>query len=113
MLKRSSTESSQSWRRTTLYYLTTCTHPVPFEELVDTVARQECESNIGDIPAEVYDEVAMDLHHTHLPKLSEWEIIDYETEMKLATVVKTLRPLDEYLHLTEQHDHYATRNDRA
>ena len=92
-------------RRTILYYLTTCTHPVPFEELVDTVALQESESHVGDIPAEVYEEVAVDLHHTQLPKLAKWGIIDYNRDLKLATVAETLRPLDEYLRLAEQHDH--------
>ena len=96
-------------RRTVLYYLTTCTYPIPFEELVDTVASQESESHVGDVPAEVYEEVAVDLHQTQLPKLAEWGIVDYDTDLKLATVAETLRPLDEYLRLAEQHDHQRVR----
>lgn len=100
-------------RRTVLYYLTSCTHSVTLEELVDTVAIHESESHAGDIPAEVYEEVAIDLHHTQLPKLAEWGIIDYDTDRKLATVAKTLRPLDEYLRIAEQHDHKQVQtNDR-
>ena len=91
-------------RRMVLYYLTTCMHPIPLEELVDTVALQESETHVGDIPAEVYEEVAVDLHHTQLPKLTDGGIVNHDTDLKLATVAETIRPLDEYLHLAEQYD---------
>lgn len=92
-------------RRRILYYLTTCNYPVPLNELIDKVAIQEAETHVGDIPAEVYEQVALDLHHTQLPKLSEWGVIDYNTEVNLVAVADTLRPLDEYLQLAMQHDH--------
>lgn len=91
-------------RRTILYHLTSCTYPVPFEEVVDKVAVQESKTYVTDIPAKVYEQIALDLHHTHLPKLAQWGIIEYEKDLKLITVAETLRPLDEYLHLTKQHD---------
>lgn len=91
-------------RRQTLYYLTTCDYPVPLKELIDKVARQESEAHVGDIPAEVYEQVALDLYHTHLPKLAEWGVIEYNKQVNLVALAGTLRPLDEYLHLAKQHD---------
>lgn len=91
-------------RRLILYHLTTCKYPVPLEELVDKIAFQESEAHVADIPAEVYEQVALDLHHTQLPKLAEWDIIDYSKDLNLVAVADTLRPLDEYLHLAKQHE---------
>lgn len=91
-------------RRMILYYLTTCNYPVPLKELIDEVTVQESETHVGDIPAEVYEQVALDLHHTQLPKLAEWGVIDYSKELNLVATADTLRPLDEYLHLAKQHD---------
>lgn len=91
-------------RRRVLYYLTTCNYPVPLKELIDKVTIQEAETHVGDIPAEVYEQVALDLHHTQLPKLAELGVIDYNKEVNLVAVADTLRPLDEHLHLAKQHD---------
>lgn len=92
-------------RRRILYYLKTCNYPVPLKELIDQVAIQESDTHIGYIPAEVYEQVAVDLYHNQLPKLAEWGVIDYNREVNLVAVADTLRPLDEYLHIAKQHDH--------
>lgn len=91
-------------RRMILYHLSGCTYPVPFKELVDTVAVQESEVHAADVSAEVYERVALDLHHIQLPKLVEWGVIDYNKRLRLVAVAESLRPLDEYLHLAKQHD---------
>lgn len=102
---------SNERRRTILYHLTACSYPVPFEEVVDKVAVQESKTYATDIPAEVYEQVASDLHHTQLPKLAQWGIIEYERELKLITIAETLRPLDEYLRLAKQHDQQVEAHD--
>lgn len=94
---------SNQRRRAILSHLTKCTYPVPFEELVESVATQETESNSIETSDEVYERVAMDLHHTQLPKLMDWGVIDYEDDQELIRPADTLRPLDEYLRLAEQH----------
>lgn len=99
-------------RRVILYYLTTCTYPVPFKELVEEVAEQESETQAAEGPTESYEQVAVDLHHTQLPKLAQWGVIEYNTEMELITVAETLRPLDEYLQLAKQHDQQEEPYDR-
>lgn len=95
-------------RRRILYYLTRCNYPVPLKELIEKVAIQESETHVGDIPAEVYEQVALDLHHTQLPKLAELGVVDYSKDLNLIAVTDTLRPLDEYLHLAQQHDSQET-----
>lgn len=91
-------------RRTILSYLTRCRYPVPFEELVEIVASQETESNSVETSDEVYERVAMGLYHTQLPKLADWGVIDYDENLRLIQPADTLRPLDEHLRLSEQHD---------
>ena len=91
-------------RRYALYHLANCTYPVPFTELVAKVAKRESEDSPPNIPDEVYERVAIDLYHVQLPKLDEYGIVDYTEDRELITVAESLRPLDEYLHLAEQHD---------
>lgn len=100
-------------RRSILYHLTTSKHPVPFEELVEIITVEEAETDREDIPVKVYEQVALDLHHKQLPKLDQWGIIEYNTEVELITVAETLRPLDEFLRLAKQHDQQSETQDRS
>lgn len=93
-------------RRTILSHVMTCKYPVPFEELVDIVATREADGNAVEPADEIYKQVAIDLYHTQLPKLADWDVIDYNQNLHLIRPAETLRPLDEYLHLAEQHDRY-------
>lgn len=91
-------------RRRILYYLTTCNYAVPLKELIDKVVIQEAEPHKENLPADVYGQIALDLHHTQIPKLAEAGVIEYNKQEKLVALADTIRPLDEYLHLAEQHD---------
>lgn len=95
---------SNQRRRTILSHLTTCTYPVPFEELVEIVAKQEIETDSVKPSNEVYKKVVVDLYHIQLPKLADWGVIDYHKNLRLIRPAETLRPLDEYLRLAEQHE---------
>ena len=90
-------------RRTLLSHLMTCKYPVPFEELVERVATQETATDPVETPKEVYKHVAMDLYQTQLPKLANWGVIDYNQDLQLIRPAESLRPLDKYLRLAEQH----------
>lgn len=100
---------SNQRRRTILSHLTACKYPVPFEELVETLATQETEANSGAPSNEVYERIAVDLYHTQLPKLADFGVIEYENR-ELIQPADTLRLLDEFLYLAEQHeDDWQTR----
>lgn len=101
-------------RRLLLSHLASCTYPVPFTELVAKVVAQESDDSLPNVSDELYEQVAIDLYHVQLPKLDEYGIVDYTEDVELVTVAETLRPLDEYLRLAEQHErtHYSVDDRR-
>jgi len=63
-------------RRIALDYLADRTGPVDVEELAASIAARESDENIaGD---DTVQQVAVTLHHVHLPKLAEFGVVDYE-----------------------------------
>nr|WP_135304922.1 hypothetical protein [Halomicroarcula amylolytica] len=50
---------------------------VKLRELVDWVAGQEEAHN-----SDQYESIAIALHHTHLPKLAEHEVLDYDVRSR-------------------------------
>jgi hypothetical protein len=73
-------------RRHALRYLTAAERTVPLSELANHVATAESSND--------YQQVAIDLHHRHLPKLAEEELISYDAEANLTTVTEDGRRFD-------------------
>lgn len=65
-------------RRLALDILAGQTTPVELEELAAGIAAREDESTSVD--EETLERVAITLHHTHLPKLAEAGVLDYDPE---------------------------------
>lgn len=65
-------------RRYVLYYLDEQEGRVSLEELTEEIAKGE--ANDSEILAEDYEEVELSLHHTHLPKSTAAEFIEYDVE---------------------------------
>lgn len=64
--------------------------PIALHELVTAVASWETdETEWADVSADLTDEVAAALHHVHLPKLDEADLIDYDTETNAVTSART------------------------
>ena len=63
-------------RRLALDYLADRTGPVDVEELAGTIAAHESDQNIAG--EDTVQQVAVSLHHVHLPKMAELGVIDYE-----------------------------------
>lgn len=68
-------------RRYVLHCLSMTDDPVRFDELVDRIVRWEREMDTGRSENHRRD-VAIDLHHHHLPKLIEQTAIDYDRRTK-------------------------------
>lgn len=65
-------------RRTTLDILADSNTPVELEELAATVAERENSQGIAD--KAIIERVAISLHHSHLPKMADLGIIDYDPD---------------------------------
>lgn len=65
-------------RRTTLDVLESSNSPVELEELAAMVAEREI--NVGVPDEATVERVAITLHHSHLPKMADVGVIDYDPD---------------------------------
>ncbi|QCJ47285.1 MULTISPECIES: DUF7344 domain-containing protein [Haloprofundus] len=93
-------------RRYVLYHLQTCRYPATLSEVAEQVAAWEYEEDPERIPEEVTEQVRADLHHSHLPKLADAGIVDYDADANVVTMAGCTRPLDEFLEFTHQYEQY-------
>lgn len=63
-------------RRTTLDVLAGRSAPVDLAELARTVAARE--TGVDATDADAVERVAVSLHHNHLPKMDDWDVVDYD-----------------------------------
>jgi hypothetical protein len=64
-------------RRLALSVLSERSSPVALEELADEIARRETDLDEND--AESVKRVRTTLHHVHLPKMSDRDLLEYDT----------------------------------
>ncbi len=70
---------SEKRRRYAVHYLSSTPEGVAtLSDLVEQVATWETETSAGDVPEDYRRRVEASLHHTHLPKLDDANIIDYD-----------------------------------
>lgn len=70
---------SEKRRRYAIHHLSTTPEGVAtLSDLVEQVAAWETETSVGDVPDDYRKRVEASLHHTHLPKLDDANIIDYD-----------------------------------
>ncbi|WP_255171294.1 DUF7344 domain-containing protein [Natrononativus amylolyticus] len=69
-------------RRYALYYLTEQDGPVHVDEVVEAVAEMESNPDQVSSPERKYREIEISIEHTHLPKASEAEFIEYDPEKR-------------------------------
>jgi hypothetical protein len=63
-------------RRTTLEVLPELSNPVELETLAEAVAVRETDAD--SLSEDQIKQVAVTLHHVHLPKMAELDVIDYD-----------------------------------
>ena len=71
-------------RRVALDVLSDRSTPVDLEDLAVAIARRETDADVVD--EETVEQVAITLHHTHLPMMGELGVIDYDPD---STVVES------------------------
>lgn len=76
-------------RRRVLSLLTSRQSPVPVEELAHAVAAEENDAEAATLSESTVREVHITLHHVHLPKLDEVELIDYERDERTVAPTNT------------------------
>lgn len=59
--------------------------PVSLSELAAAVAARESETDPDEVSAETVDAVAATLHHKHLPRLVDADLVTYDAESRTVT----------------------------
>ncbi|WP_440766353.1 DUF7344 domain-containing protein [Natronorubrum sp. DTA7] len=67
-------------RRYVLYYLEQRDGPVAIRELVEQIDEWEDEPTRADRSADAFEDIAIELTHTHLPRAAEVEFVQYDRE---------------------------------
>jgi len=91
---------SNAHRRYLLYYLLTIKGDVvEFEAAVNAVCKYEAAGTDSDDYA-TFETIRMELHHSHLPKLAEAGVIDYDRRQGTIRATPT-PPLEEWVEYAE------------
>lgn len=86
---------SNSRRRETLATLWRCDEGIPLRELSERVAANE--AGTSPAPRALRGSVYNALHQTHLPKLAEFDLLEYDADRKLVRPSAHTRPVSRYM----------------
>lgn len=75
-------------RRYAIYYLQQHDKPMALAAVADEIAVYEDETDITDIPAEEIKPVYASLYHSHIPKLADAGIVEYNEDRNTATLTE-------------------------
>lgn len=89
-------------RRYVLYYLRTTDEPVKLTDLAEQVAAWENDTEPEDITEQERKRVYVSLYQTHIPRLDEAGIIDYDKESGDIALAEDATNIDEYLSSPEE-----------
>lgn len=78
---------SHSHRRYALHYLNEAAEPLALTELAEAIADWETDSPESEIADEVVEDVRTTLHHIHIPKLVEGDLVQYDQEQDLVGIL--------------------------
>jgi DNA-binding transcriptional ArsR family regulator len=95
---------SNQRRRYVLYYLNQRSGTVSLRDLAERIAAWENDVDVADLDYKQRKRVYTSLHQTHLPKLDEAGIVDYDQEEGTITLADRATDLDIYLELVGEYD---------
>ncbi|XVH32638.1 DUF7344 domain-containing protein [Haloferacaceae archaeon DSL9] len=88
-------------RRYALYYLSEQSGPVTVEELGATITEwEENPPELGDASS-TFEDVIIELKHTHLPKSAEVDFIQYDPEQNVVQVQGAPREFDAFVSIAQ------------
>lgn len=85
-------------RRATLEYLWQSPGPVTLRELSEVIGAVE--AGESPPPRVVRERVYISLHQTHLPRLHDLGVVEYDSDRKTVTVLDPVRDVARYMDLT-------------
>ncbi|AZH26282.1 DUF7344 domain-containing protein [Haloplanus aerogenes] len=95
---------SNQRRRYVLYHLNREPGPVALRDLAEQIAAWENDVDVADLDYKQRKRAYTSLHQTHLPKLDDVGIVDYDRDGGTITLADRANDLDIYLELVGEHD---------
>lgn len=89
-------------RRYILYYLRQSREPVELTTLAEQVAAWENETDVDNITEQERKRVYVSLYQTHIPRLDEAGVIEYDKDSGMVSLASQAREIDNYLDSTEE-----------
>lgn len=91
-------------RRYVLYYFNRNPGPASLRDLAERIAAWENDVEVANLDYKQRKRVYTSLHQTHLPKLDEAGVVDYDRSAGTITLADRATDLDVYLKLVDEHD---------
>lgn len=88
-------------RRYILYHLRQSEQPVELTTLAEQVAAWENETDVENITEQERKRVYVSLYQTHVPRLDEAGVIEYDKDSGMVSLASQAREIDNYLDSTE------------
>jgi hypothetical protein len=95
---------SNQRRRYVLYYLTRRQESVALRDLAEQVAAWENDLTVEELNYKQRKRVYTSLHQTHLPKLDDADVIDYDRNRGTIALDERSTDLDVYMEVVGEHD---------
>lgn len=89
-------------RRHIISHLKECDETIAVSDLSEHIA--SVESGESPAPRNVRKSVYVSLHQTHLPKLDDWGIIDYDYRSKELTLLERVEEVEVYMEVVQPND---------
>ncbi|MFB6202852.1 MAG: winged helix-turn-helix domain-containing protein [Halorhabdus sp.] len=84
-------------RRMVLYYLREHAGSVDVKELAEAIAAMENDVDVSELTSQQRKRVYVSLYQTHLPKMAETGVIDYDKDGGTVRLTDRTTAIDEYL----------------
>lgn len=89
-------------RRYILYHLRQSNEPVELTTLAEQVAAWENETDVDSITEQERKRVYVSLYQTHIPRLDEAGVIEYDKDSGMVSLAAQATEIDHYLDSTEE-----------
>lgn len=93
---------SHARRRSVLYCLRQYENPMALADLADEVAVRENETVVADVPNEEVTRIYTSLYHSHVPKLENVGLVEYDQDRDTVALVEHADPGDTWLARLEE-----------
>jgi len=89
-------------RRYVLYLLRDADEPVELTTLAEHVAAWENDTSVDDITEQERKRVYVSLYQTHIPRLDDANVVNYDKESGLVSLATDAKEIDSYLDSSEE-----------